>query len=221
MEQDENGAPANGYATGAAAFVIEELDAADCASESDVVGWAYDGHPMRGTCVCMEREESGACTDLRRARSGYVYTGIGRWADDSSELPNISTAEVSASYLGRELTACTDTADCCPDDDLCRLYCHPLLVDNEGAVTLENRCVSPDYSWCTHGYREHSDPREDAGYVYLDRCNGVETADGYTYVGTPTFPYVNSCYRDTPTAMATDDTYTRNEPRLGGMGMRP
>lgn len=219
LAQDESGAPANGYATGATAFVIEDLDAADCTSESDVVGWAYDGHPMRGTCVCMERDAAGACTDLRRARSSYVYAGLARWADETSELPNTHPDEVAASYFARELAECETTADCCPGGGLCRLYCHPLLVEQGDSVVLSNRCVSPDYSWCSHGFREHTDAREDDGYVYLDRCNGVETADGYTYVGTPTFPYVNSCYRDAPSEMATDDTFTRLD--MGGMGMMP
>ncbi len=112
--------------------------------------------------------------------------------------------------------ACDSAADCCPGGGLCRLHCHPLLVEDGDSVALQNRCVSPDYAWCSHAYREHGDTLEDDGYVYLDRCNGVETADGYTYVGTPTFPYVNGCYRDAPTAMATDDTYTRLD-----MGMGP
>ncbi|MEO0322460.1 MAG: hypothetical protein AAF447_05860 [Myxococcota bacterium] len=215
LAQDESGAPANGYATGATAFVIEDLDEANCSAESDIVGWAYDGHPMRGTCVCMERDASGACTDLRRARSGYVYAGLARWADDASELPNVAPATVEASYFGRELMECETSDDCCPGGDLCRLYCHPLLVEGEDSIELSNRCVSPDYSWCTHGFREHADALEETGYVYLDRCNGVETADGYSYVGTPTFPYVNSCYRDAPTSMATDDTFTRLD--TGGM----
>ena len=218
LAQDSSGAPANGYATGATAFVIEDLDAANCATESDVVGWAYDGHAMRGTCLCMARDDSGACTDLRRARSSYVYAGLGRWADDASALPNIGTTEVEASYFGRELMECETASDCCPGGGLCRLYCHPLLVENGGAVELSNRCVTPDYAWCSHAYREHTDVLEDPGHVYLDRCNGVETADGYTYVGTPTFPYVNGCYRDAPTAMATDDTYTRLDM---GTGMMP
>ncbi len=219
LEQDENGAPANGYATGATAFVVEDLDEADCESESDIVGWSYDGHPMRGTCLCMARADDGSCTDLRRARSGYVYAGLARWSDDESELPNVDSATVSASYFGRELMECEDAGDCCPDGGLCRLHCHPLLVEDGDSVTLSNRCVTPDYSWCSHAFRDHDDALEDSGYVYLDRCNGVETADGYVYVGTPTFPYVNSCFRDAPSETARDNTYIYLE--AGGGGGRP
>ena len=62
-------------------------------------------------------------------------------------------------------------------------------------------------------------PAADGDYVYLDRCNGVQTADGYTYVGTPTFPYVNSCYKGAPSENALDDTYIRLNVGMGpGMG---
>lgn len=208
LAQDADNKPANSYATGAAAFVIEDLDAADCAEESDVLGWAYDGYPMRGSCVCMERDGAGNCTDLRRARSGYVYAGLARWADDESEDSNLHTDAVQASALGYELQSCSSDSDCC-EGDRCELYCHPLLVEEGDGVAMESVCVTPDYSWCGHEWLEHASITEDAGYVYLDRCNGVETADGYSYVGTPTFPYVNGCYKGEPTAMATDDTYTR------------
>ncbi|MFK7989528.1 MAG: YHYH protein [Sandaracinaceae bacterium] len=208
LAQDEEGAPENGYASGATAFVVEDLDAPDCAAESNIVGWAYDGNPMHGSCVCMERDDSGACTDLRRARSSYVYAGLARFADDTSALDNVDTATVEASYFGSELDECTTSEECCDGvTGVCRLYCHPLLVEDGDDVVLANRCVSPDYTWCTHAYNAHDDVLEDEGYVYLDRCNGVTTADGYTYVGTSTFPYVNSCFRDAPTASATDDTY--------------
>lgn len=208
LAQDGDDTPANGYATGASAFVVEDLNAANCTSESDTVGWAYDGNPMRGSCLCMERDDAGTCTDLRRARSSYVYAGLARYADDDSALDNVDAATVEASYLGNELDTCTTSDECCEGvTGVCRLYCHPLLVEDGDDVVLQNRCVSPDYSWCTHAYNGHDDVLEDDGYVYLDRCNGVMTADGYTYVGTSTFPYVNSCFRDAPTESAVDDTY--------------
>ena len=133
----------------------------------------------------------------------------------------MSTSTVSASYFGREMMACDSASDCCPGGGLCRLYCHPLLVESGGAVELENRCVTADYAWCSHAFRPHTDVLEQPGYVYLDRCNGVETADGYAYVGTPTFPYVNSCFRDAPTSMATDTTYTRLDMGMGPGGPPP
>ncbi|PRP90142.1 hypothetical protein ENSA5_67600 [Enhygromyxa salina] len=222
LAQDADDKPANSYATGAASFVIEDLDAADCTVESDTLGWAYDGHPLEGGCVCMERDDDGTCTDLRRARSGYVYAGLARWANDASDDANIHTDAVVASHLGVELSSCTTRDDCCDGDTMnCRLYCHPLLVEDAGEVALEQRCVTPDYSWCGHEFVEHDDVLEDDGYVYLDRCNGVETADGYVYAGTPTFPYVNGCYKDDPSEMAIDDTYTRLDMDMGGMGGGP
>ena len=129
---------------------------------------------------------------------------------------------LAASELASELDVCTDTADCCPEGGRCQLYCHPLLVEDGGEVVMEGRCVTPDYSWCSHEYSAHDDGVSDDGYVYLDRCKGVETADGYQYVGTPTFPYVNSCYRDAPSASALDETYIRldagDAPGGGGPG---
>ncbi len=224
LEQDDDGKPVNSYATGAATFVVEELDSAGCTETSDIVAWSYDGYPMLGSCVCMARGDDGACTDLRRARSGYVYSGLGRWADDAAGDPNITTEAVAASHLSTELMDCTDRDECCPEgaEGECSMYCQPLLVDaGDGTISMEQRCVSANYTWCTHEYVEHASTVEDDGYVYLDRCNGVETADGYVYVGTPTFPYVNSCYRGEPTESALDDTYIRLDVGGGGGGGGP
>ena len=114
--------------------------------------------------------------------------------------------------------ACDSQADCCSGPGMCRMYCQPLLVDDGGAIAMESRCVTPDYSWCGHEFIAHA-PAADGDYVYLDRCNGVQTADGYTYVGTPTFPYVNSCYKGAPSENALDDTYIRLNVGMGpGMG---
>ena len=223
LEQDTDNRPANSYVAGAEAFVIEALDAADCTEESDTLGWAYDGYPLSGTCLCMARSADGTCTDLRRARSSYVYTGITAWADDTSADPNLHSDTLADSALALEMAACTTDAECCDGaDPFCPLVCHPLLVESAtGGISLEDRCVTPDYSWCTHEFAGHDDVLEDAGYVYLDRCNGIETADGYRYVGTPTFPYVNACYRGEPSAMATDDTYIRLDVGDGPPGGGP
>lgn len=206
---DEDNAPVNSYATGAAAFDIESLDAADCTDASAILGWSYDGYPIMGSCLCMERDADGACTDARRARSGYVYEGLARWADGDSEDPNLDPTTVAESYFGQEGAACDTDQDCCePGDNTCRLYCHPLLVEDDGGdVVMDSVCATPDYSWCGHEWVDHDEPTEDPGYVYLDRCNGVMTADGYAYAGTVTFPYVNGCYRGEPTASALDETY--------------
>lgn len=219
LEQDEDNRPVNSYATGAVAFDLDSLDAPDCTEVSDVVGWAYDGYPMRGSCVCMERAADGTCADIRRARSGYVYAGLARWADAESDLANVDPTVVEESYFAEELLSCTSGADCCPDGGVCRLLCHPLLVEAEdGSTVHEARCGTPDYSWCGHEWIDRAEPTAEDGYVYLDRCNGIETADGYSYVGTSTFPYVNGCFRGEPTEMATDDTYIRLDGAAGGPG---
>ena len=219
---DDDNLPINSYAAGASTFDVVALDDVDCDEPSPVLGWSYDGHPMTGSCVCMERDSDGVCTDTRRARSGYVYGGLARWADDTHSDPNVHTEAVEASGLAYELDACTATADCCPDGGMCELYCHPLLVEDEGEVVMEGRCVTPDYSWCSHEFEAHEEVIDSDGYVYLDRCNGVETADGYQYVGTSTFPYVNSCYTDAPSVSALDETYIRLDagagPGPGGPG---
>ena len=219
---DEDNKPENSYAVGASTFDVEAMDDVVCAEPSAVLGWSYDGHPISGTCVCMERDDEGDCIDVRRARSGYVYAGLARWADDAHSDANVHTDSVTASGLAHELETCSETADCCPDGGRCELYCHPLLVEEEGDVVMEGRCVTPDYSWCSHAFVEHESEVESDGYVYADRCNGLETADGYQYVGTPTFPYVNSCYRDAPTSSALDETYIRldagDAPGPGGPG---
>lgn len=94
LARDEDAKPLNSYATGAAAFVLDALDAPDCAAESDILGWAYDGYALRGTCLCLDRDSEGDCTDLRRARSSYIYTGLTRWIDDESDDPNLSLIHI-------------------------------------------------------------------------------------------------------------------------------
>ncbi|MFT5430280.1 MAG: hypothetical protein ACI9OJ_000953 [Myxococcota bacterium] len=113
LARHDDGAPLNSYATAAVTFDLDALDKADCTTESDIIGWAYDGYPMRGSCVCMARGGDGNCTDLRRARAGYVYAGLSRWADASSSEPNAAPATVEVSYLGRELNTCTATYTTC------------------------------------------------------------------------------------------------------------
>lgn len=178
--RDAEGRPSQSYDTATASFDLVAALEDTCTEESGIVGWSVDGYPIAGPCVCMARDASGTCTDLRRARSAYVYAGLGAWGD---------------APVGTEGTACTDDADCCTGAD-CDFACAPVLVDGSDAVA--HRCVLLDYAWCTSAYVERE--AAPAGVVYLDRCNGIEGADGYAYHATATFPYLQGCYRGEPAA---------------------
>ncbi len=160
---------------------------------------------------------------MRRARSGHVYAGMRRWTNDESGDANVHSATVDASYFANELTSCTSDAACCDGvDGTCRLTCQWLMVEADaGGPAAAQRCVSPDYTWCTHEFVAR-DAVED-GFAYLDRCNGIESADGYAYHATGSFPYIVGCYRDTPseTFDITDYIYLDAGNGPGGPGGPP
>lgn len=203
FERDASGAPANSYADATAGWDIEAAMTAPCTEPSGVVGWSADGYPMMGSCVCVARDGDGACTDVRRARSGWVYGGLGTWGDAPGE----------AAALGVEGSTCTTDDDCCTDAN-CHFSCSVTVAGNGGTDTVVGRrCVLVDYSWCTHQYVRRDD-KLPAGedYVYLDRCNGYDGPDGYAYHTTLTFPFMTGCLR----GAADDYVADRGD---GGMNM--
>ena len=127
-------------------------------------------------------------------RSSFYYRGLGAWGSDPDE----------DAVLGEEGTACTSDSDCDADN----FQCSWSVFDDDnaaGGTTVAKRCVFVEYAWCTHTYVDRSS--EDvsaANYVYLDRCNGLADADGYSYRATGSFPYVPSCLRYEPSDSATD-----------------
>lgn len=216
--RDDTGAPLNSYAVGASTWNLEASLNDTCTEPSGIVGWSYDGHPIKGPCVCVTRASDGSCSDVRRARSGYVYAGMRRWTNDQSADPNIHASTVDGSYFANELMSCTTDNECCDGvTGTCRLTCQWLMVEAEGGdPAAEQRCVSPDYTWCTHEFAARDGV--DDGFAYLDRCNGIESADGYAYHATGSFPYVIGCYRDTPSETFDITDYIYLDAGTGGMG---
>lgn len=185
--------PANSYASAASTFDFQAGLEGACDEESGIVGWSMDGHPIKGPCVCLARDEQGSCTDVRRARSSWAYLGLSSWGDEQGASPD------SQNYLGSEGNACSDDADCCSGGE-CELACNWAVFDDAGAPggsVVDKRCVVKDYSWCTHRYVDRGGEQADA-FVYLDPCNGYEGPEGYAYHTTMSFPYVQACYRDQP-----------------------
>lgn len=187
FERDSSGAPANSYAGATAGWDLAASMTDACSEPSGVVGWSPDGYPIMGSCVCVARDDAGACTEVRRARSGWAYNGLGVWGTDAGE----------AAALGVEGSSCTTDDDCCTGAD-CNFSCSVTVVPTGVGTNTEvgRRCVLVDYAWCTHQYVRR-DEKLPAGedYVYLDRCNGFEGPDGYAYYATLTFPYLTGCLR--------------------------
>ncbi|MEM1418520.1 MAG: YHYH protein [Myxococcota bacterium] len=182
-----SGAPATSYVEAAERWDLAEELNGECLAESPIVGWSYDGYPIKGPCVCMTRDASGACTELRRATSSWTYEGLGSW-EGASGL-------ASEGALDLEGMACTTNADC-PDNDY---RCTWALNAGDGGVTSSKQCVLIDYGWCGNRYAERA---EVAGRVFLDRCNGTLGADGYAYHTTASFPHIQGCYRGVPATQA-------------------
>src|SRR5262249_41161353 len=149
-----------------------------------ILGWSPDGYPIKGPCVCTDP----ACTTIRRARSSWVYAGLGAWGDDPA-----------AGDLVLENKPCTADTDCCPADN-CNLRCAPVVVEDDGpdGSLVASRCALLDYSWCTHRFRDRSTHPGSDAFVYLDRCNGFTGPDGYAYHATASFPYFQGCYHGVP-----------------------
>lgn len=200
FEQGPDGAPAASYAVAAQAWEVSTMLAGACEEESPIVGWSLDGYPIKGPCACVARDGEGACTEVRRARSSWIYAGLGAWGDDPQE----------AAALAVEGAPCEQDADCCED---CDFRCSYVPVAEGEGTAIARRCTLLDYSWCTHRWVDRSAAPEAADFVYLDRCNGREGPDGYAYHATASFPYVTGCFRGAPQEL----------PMSGGgmMGMDP
>ena len=187
FERDESGAPANSYADATAGWDMQAAMTAPCTEPSGILGWSADGYPIMGSCVCVARDGSGACTEVRRARSGWAYNGLGVWGSSPGE----------AAALGVEGSTCTTDDDCCTGAD-CNFSCSVTVAPTGSGTDTEvgRRCVLVDYSWCTHQYLRRDD-KLPAGesYVYMDRCNGYDGPDGYAYHATLTFPFLTGCLR--------------------------
>ncbi|MEZ4381212.1 MAG: YHYH protein [Nannocystaceae bacterium] len=187
--QASDGSPALSYVAASQAWDMHGMLAGDCAEASGIVGWSLDGYPITGPCVCMARDGDGACTEIKRARSAWVYDGLGAWGDDPGE----------AASLGVEGASCVEDSECCDGDiDGCDFRCSYVVRGDAEGSEVAKVCALLDYAWCTHRYVDRSiDPGGD-DFVYLDRCNGVEGADGYAYRATASFPYVSGCFRGEP-----------------------
>jgi len=188
FDRDAAGQPARSYDEATSDFNQADALTLPCEQESGIVGWALDGYPIKGSCVCTKRGGDGACTELRRARSGWIYEGLARWGSDAGE----------AAALGNDGKVCNSDADCCTGAN-CHLRCASSLFADAGAsegVVADQRCVTVDYSWCTSRYLAQTDPAPaGSDFVYLDRCNGFEGPDGFSYHSTSTFPLLVGCYR--------------------------
>lgn len=195
-ELDADNKPVNSYVDVAESWDMLAAIDGDCTEESGVIGWSFDGYPIKGPCVCVERSEDGSCATVFRARSSWHYAGLSQWGDHAEADPD------SDGLLNIEGRSCEETADCCPGgEDDCEYACHyeTFSDDSAGGSVVEKACVLHDYSWCGHAYTDHSDisPSE-AGFVPLDLCNGYEGPDGYAYHATMTFPFFQACYRGEP-----------------------
>ncbi|MEM9074682.1 MAG: YHYH protein [Myxococcota bacterium] len=198
--RDASGAPANSYVAATEDWNLEAELTGACTEESPIVGWSLDGYPIKGPCVCLARDDAGICTDVRRAYSSWVYEGLGSWEAES---------EVSSEgALDLEGMACEDNSDCADEDYRCTWA----LRDDGDDVVAAKQCVLIDYGWCSHRYAERTTDRTDR--VFLDRCNGVEDADGYAHRTTMSFPYILGCYRGAPAEQA-----ARGMMMGGGMGV--
>ncbi|HEY2514769.1 MAG TPA: YHYH protein, partial [Polyangiaceae bacterium] len=193
FERDASGKPKNSYVTATENWNFGASLTDDCTEESPIVGWSVDGYPIRGSCVCLARNADGSCKTVKRARSSWVYRGLGAWGTSST-----------AADLGNEGKACTSVNDCCTGSGTCKYKCSHAVWDDAsaaGGTVADRRCVLLDYAWCTHHFEDRS--KQDvsaANFVYLDRCNGYEGPDGYSYYAITSFPYLTGCYHGAPSA---------------------
>ncbi len=193
---DGDGKPSASYVDAVSDWTQKGLIDDTCTEESKIVGWAFDGYPIKGPCVCVSRDDSGSCTSVKRARSAWVYRGLASYGDNPQE----------SAQLGLEGSACQSDDDCCPGGiDTCNFGCNYTVVDGSDAGTdVIKQCTLLDYAWCTSAYvdRTTTDTSEQE-FVYMDRCNGFEDPDGYAYHATGSFPLMLGCYHGVPTDQAT------------------
>lgn len=191
---DTDRTPLYSYSQATSTFNFQNWIDSTCTEVSGIVGYVFDGTPIKGPCVCMARDGTGNCTTIKRVRSSYVYAGLGVWGDD----PDESTA------LAPEGQACSSDNDC--DDS--HFQCAWGVFDDDSTASgtvVAKRCVLVDYAWCTNAYVDRSTADVSAtNFVYLDRCNGISGADGYAYHASGSFPYVPSCLRYEPSDSITD-----------------
>jgi hypothetical protein len=191
---DTDRTPLYTYAQATSTFNFQSWIDSTCTAVSPIVGYMFDGTPIKGPCVCMARDGGGNCTSLKRARSSYVYAGLGAWGDDPDE----------EAALGLEGTPCSSDNDC--DDE--HYQCAWAAFDDDtapGGSVVDRRCVMVNYAWCTNAYVDRSGENvSSTNFVYLDRCNGLTSTDGYAYHATGSFPYVPSCLRYEPSDSITD-----------------
>lgn len=191
FQTDDDGKPELAYADAVLSWSQLGLVSDLCTEESGIVGWSVDGYPIKGPCVCVSRDESGTCTTVKRARSSWQHKGLGS---------HVATPDAS---LDLEGTSCTSDDDCCPGDD-CDYGCnYALTAGSEAGTAVEKICGLKDYSWCTSVYADQtSSDVSGQDFVYVDRCNGFDGADGFAYHATGTFPYIQGCYRGEPADQA-------------------
>lgn len=186
----DDGAPATSYVEATADWSFKDAIDGSCTEESPIFGWSPDGYPIKGPCVCTARDDQGNCSELRWARSAWVYAGLEAWGDDPGE----------AAALDVEGMPCSDDSECCVGQG-CNFQCSHAVFDDAkapGGSLVDRRCVLLDYAWCTHRYIDRSAAGDTGSFAYLDRCNGFEGPDGFAYHSTLSFPFLPGCYHGAP-----------------------
>lgn len=196
FDLDDDNRPVHSYVDVYESWDFEAAIDGACAEESGIVGWSFDGYPIKGPCVCTARDDGGDCTEIKRARSSWHYAGLEQWSDHAG-----ASADVDG-LLDQNGADCDSDADCCPEGEAdCEYACHIETfadADAPGGSVVAKRCVLHDYSWCNHAFTDHSDEADEADFAPLDVCNGYEGPDGYAYHATMTFPFFQACYRGQP-----------------------
>lgn len=211
FELDAEQKPVKSYADAAQFWDIDKLLQGECTEPSGVLAWSPDGYPIKGPCVCMTRDGDGQCTSVKRARSSYEYGGLKAWANGRDD-----------SALSVELKSCQSDSDCAGDS----YFCNQVVVGSGDSSSIEKRCVLHSYAWCVHQFKDKSSVDE-ATFVHMDRCNGIESADGYAYHATVSFPHMMGCYRGEVTGsaqtissgnMMMDNNMMGNPPKCADIG---
>ena len=107
--------------TAAEAWDFKAALDSDCTEESPIVGWSVDGYPIKGSCVCVERNGDGSCKTVRRARSSWMYEGLSSWGTGTEPA------------FAKEGNSCTETSECCANSTNCRYACSWGIFDDASA----------------------------------------------------------------------------------------
>lgn len=194
FETDEDMKPSISYADAVLTWTQLGVLEDDCTTESPILGWSLDGHPIKGPCICLTRDNNGDCTSVKKARSSWQYEGL----SSHDATPDAS--------LALESTSCTTDDDCCPDGvgNDCDLRCnYALTADGAAGTEITKICTLLDYAWCSSVFQERTAIDTSAeNFVYVDRCNGYTGADGFAYHATGSFPYLQACFRGEPAEQA-------------------